>query len=206
MDFFRRIGTFQGVTLTPNAISPFFLSWPVRSIEERATNVICAGAVAGRAPRPRYGRAVDSILIEGVLPLFPNFSRDRRKNLGRRAGHSLMARGFRVEASIPGAGCELRFFWGRKQSCEPRNRQCCRTSPAADASAAGPLESRGGSPPPERQPPVPAASAPEPPSNDEKADDLEAIKKAVDDAASVGGGSGSPICSFCSISRSPRAR
>ncbi len=56
-----------------------------------------------------------------------------------------------------------------------------------DAGGAAPDEARPSSPP-EPQPPAPATPARELPPTTEKADDLEAIKKAVDDAAAVGGG------------------
>jgi hypothetical protein len=58
--------------------------------------------------------------------------------------------------------------------------------PATEASEATSDENRAGP-----QAPVPAASTPDLPDYAEKADDLEAIKKAVDDAASVGGACGS---------------
>jgi uncharacterized protein YjbI with pentapeptide repeats len=54
---------------------------------------------------------------------------------------------------------------------------------APDAGEAAPVESRAWPPPPE-----PGAPAHDLPDFAKKADDLEAIKKAVDDAASVGGG------------------
>jgi hypothetical protein len=54
--------------------------------------------------------------------------------------------------------------------------------PANDAGEAAPLA------PPQREEPAPAATTPDLPDFAAKADDLEAIKKAVDDAASVGGG------------------
>jgi hypothetical protein len=54
---------------------------------------------------------------------------------------------------------------------------------ATEASEAASDENRAGP-----QAPVPAASTPDLPDYANKADDLEAIKKAVDDAASVGGG------------------
>ena len=58
----------------------------------------------------------------------------------------------------------------------------------ADADEAAPVESRAASPPPEPKPGEAAATTPKLPEFAAKADDLEAIKKAVDDAASVGGG------------------
>ena len=61
-----------------------------------------------------------------------------------------------------------------------------RPAPTPDETA--PVESRAESPPPEPQAPASAASASDLPPIAAKADDLEAIKKAVDDAASVGGG------------------
>ncbi len=57
----------------------------------------------------------------------------------------------------------------------------------ADAGAAGPVEARPTPSPPEPQPPAPATPVRELPKIAEKADDLEAIKKAVDDAAAVSG-------------------
>ena len=59
--------------------------------------------------------------------------------------------------------------------------------PAADRGEAAPGESRAASPP-DLQAPAPTASVADLPPVAAKADDLEAIKKAVDDAASVGGG------------------
>ena len=56
-----------------------------------------------------------------------------------------------------------------------------------DAAEAGSVEGRP-SPAPERQPAASATPVRELPKIAEKADDLEAIKKAVDDAAAVGGG------------------
>ena len=58
--------------------------------------------------------------------------------------------------------------------------------PRSDAGEAAPAESRAASPPlsPKRRPPA----TPDLPPIAAKADDLEAIKKAVEDAASVGGG------------------
>jgi hypothetical protein len=60
--------------------------------------------------------------------------------------------------------------------------------PKSDASEAAPVESRDPSPAPVPEKPAPAASVLDPPPIGDKADDLDAIKKAVDDAASVGGG------------------
>jgi uncharacterized protein YjbI with pentapeptide repeats len=61
--------------------------------------------------------------------------------------------------------------------------------PAPDVSEAAPVESRAASPSsPEPLAYESGASAPDLPDFAKKADDLEAIKKAVDDAASVGGG------------------
>ena len=59
--------------------------------------------------------------------------------------------------------------------------------PPTDAGEAAPVEARPASAPPEPQPPAPARFVRELPKIAEKADDLEAIKKAVDDAAAVSG-------------------
>ena len=59
--------------------------------------------------------------------------------------------------------------------------------PAPDASEAAPVENRAASPPAAPQTPAPTPTPNLPPIA-AKADDLEAIRKAVDDAASVGGG------------------
>jgi hypothetical protein len=58
--------------------------------------------------------------------------------------------------------------------------------PATGAEEAAPAESRAASPATEAG--APAGSTPDLPEFAKKGDDLEAIKKAVDDAASVGGG------------------
>jgi uncharacterized protein YjbI with pentapeptide repeats len=62
------------------------------------------------------------------------------------------------------------------------------TQPQPRGSAPAWAESRAASPLPEAQALAPAVPAPDLPPIAAKADDLEAIKKAVDDAASVGGG------------------
>jgi hypothetical protein len=59
---------------------------------------------------------------------------------------------------------------------------------ATDPDRPAPVENRARSPSPEPETSAPTASASKPTHKDEKTDDLEAIKKAVDDAASVGGG------------------
>ena len=95
-----------------------------------------------------------------------------------------MARGFGGEKSLPGIRRELRSL-GERLGLEPPTppKGVCLPTPA------GPGRSkRGHSSPPEPQPPAPATPARELPKIAEKADDLEAIKKAVDDAAAVGGG------------------
>jgi hypothetical protein len=63
-----------------------------------------------------------------------------------------------------------------------------RRSPAVDGSEAATAESRAASPPAGPKAPAPSPSPPDLTDFAKKADDLEAIKKAVDDAASVGGG------------------
>ena len=64
-----------------------------------------------------------------------------------------------------------------------RRTEALQERPSTDADEAAPVESRATSRPPQPQPP-----AADLPPIAEKADDLEAIKKAVDDAATVGGG------------------
>ena len=60
--------------------------------------------------------------------------------------------------------------------------------PATDGGEAAPTEGRAASPQPGAELATPATAARDLPKIAEKADDLEAIKKAVDDAAAVGGG------------------
>ena len=96
----------------------------------------------------------------------------------------LMARGFGVEKSLPGIRRELRSLGERMGEESP-------TPPKgglpAEAGEAGPLEARSASSPPEPQPPAPTPLALGLPPIAAKADDLEAIKAAVDDAAAVSG-------------------
>ncbi len=72
---------------------------------------------------------------------------------------------------------------------EPNSPAQPEGGPAKDGGEAVPAEGRAASVAPEPTPPwAPAAQASGPPKIADKADDLEAIKKAVDDAAPVGGG------------------
>ncbi len=71
---------------------------------------------------------------------------------------------------------------------EPNSPAQPEERPATDGGEAAPAEGRAASEQPGSEPAAPAAAARELPKIAEKADDLEAIKKAVDDAASVGGG------------------
>ena len=70
---------------------------------------------------------------------------------------------------------------GLETSAPPNGR------PAKDGSEAVSAEGRAASEPPGAEPAAPAAPARELPEIAKKADDLEAIKKAVDDAAAVSG-------------------
>jgi hypothetical protein len=96
----------------------------------------------------------------------------------------LMARGIGVEKTRPGASRELRS-WGKKpvglESRPPPEEL------APDASEAATVEGGGASPSPVPQAPPNKDSAAELPPIAAKADDLEAIRKAVDDAAAVSG-------------------
>jgi uncharacterized protein YjbI with pentapeptide repeats len=71
---------------------------------------------------------------------------------------------------------------GLETSAPPNGR------PATDGGEAAPAEARGASPQPGAEPAETDAPSRELPKIAEKADDLEAIKQAVDDAAAVGGG------------------
>ena len=96
-----------------------------------------------------------------------------------------MPRGIDVERAVL-ASARSFGVWGAGSPWDwKRDRRPTRHRATA-ASEAAPVESRGASPPPAPQPP--AATTPDLPEFAKKADDLEAIKKAVDDAASVGGG------------------
>jgi uncharacterized protein YjbI with pentapeptide repeats len=96
----------------------------------------------------------------------------------------LMPRGIDVEKRRPDARRKLRPWGGKPVGLE--TRPLPEGSPATDEFT--PVENRAPSPLPELQAPGPAASPSKLPDFAAKADDLEAIKKAVDDAASVGGG------------------
>jgi hypothetical protein len=101
------------------------------------------------------------------------------------ASFCLMRRATHVEKSSPalvGASSWGAEFVGSETRRPPEVR------PAAGGSEGTLAENRAASPQPEPQPPVSGAAAPCPPDFATKADDLEAIKKAVDEAASVGGG------------------
>jgi hypothetical protein len=78
-------------------------------------------------------------------------------------------------------------------------------SPAAETSGAVPVESPAASATAKPQAPTTAAPGDLPPIA-AKADDLEAIRKAVDDAASVSGGLWLSYLFVLFISRSPRAQ
>ncbi len=90
-----------------------------------------------------------------------------------------------VKRAFP-ASAESFDLWGSALGLEPPTPP--KGGLPTDAGEAGPVEARPTSSPPEPQPPAPATPARELPKIAEKADDLEAIKKAVDDAAAVSGG------------------
>ena len=90
-----------------------------------------------------------------------------------------------VKRAFP-ASAESFDLWGSALGLEPPTPP--KGGLPTGAGETGPVEARATSSPPEPQPPAAATSALELPKSAEKADDLEAIKKAVDDAASVSGG------------------
>ena len=89
------------------------------------------------------------------------------------------------EKSLPGTA-ESFDLWGSALGLESPTPP--KGGLPTDAGEAAPVEARPTSSPPEPEPPAPATPARELPKIAEKADDLEAIKKAVDDAAAVSGG------------------
>ena len=104
-----------------------------------------------------------------------------------------MPRGIDVEKSRPGV---RRGFGLGATALGQETRQPPKRRPATDGGEAAPVEKS----------PADEAPAPDLRRIAAKADDLEAIKAAVDDAAEVGGGLWLLICSCSSIWPPPRAR
>jgi hypothetical protein len=98
----------------------------------------------------------------------------------------LKTRRIDVEKNRPGARRD--FGLGGKEPVGLETPLPPEGCPATDDGKAAPVESSAASPQPGTQALAPAASASDLPPIAAKADDLEAIKKAVDDAAAVGGG------------------